>query len=102
MKGAAKLGQRLVRLERINIPTLVVVAERDEFIPPANSEPLPGLLGSDDVEVLRVPGGHAGALMGSAARRVTMPGVVDWLERHRFPREATVQDGVSERCPRTA
>ena len=84
-KDAAKLGQRLVRLQRINIPTLVVVAERDEFIPPANSEPLRGLLGSDDVEVLRVPGGHAGALMGSAAKRVTMPGVVDWLARHSVP-----------------
>jgi polyhydroxyalkanoate synthase len=43
---------------------------------------LPDLLGSDDVEVLRVPGGHAGALMGSAARRVTMPRVMDWLKRH--------------------
>jgi polyhydroxyalkanoate synthase len=80
--GTAELGGVPVRLEAIKAPTILVVAERDEFVPPANSEPLARLLGSDDIEVLRVPGGHAGALMGSAARRMTVPGVVDWLKRH--------------------
>ena len=36
-----ELGGRAVRLATITVPTLVVVAERDEFVPPANSEPLP-------------------------------------------------------------
>lgn len=80
--GTAELGGRPVGLDTVTAPTLLVVAERDEFVPPANSEPLTSLLGSDDIEVLRVPGGHAGALMGSAARRLTLPGVVDWLQRH--------------------
>jgi len=66
----------------VRVPTLIVVADRDEFVPPENSRALVGLLGSDDIEVLEVPGGHAGALMGSGARRVTMPGVLAWLERH--------------------
>lgn len=82
MSRTAELGGRPVRLESITIPTMLVVAERDEFVPPANSEPLTVLLGSDDIEVLRVPGGHAGSLMGSTARRMTVPGVVDWLVRH--------------------
>jgi polyhydroxyalkanoate synthase len=43
------------------------------------------MLGSKDVEVLRVPAGHAGALMGSAATKVTMPGVIEWLERRGQP-----------------
>ncbi len=83
--GTAELGGRPVRLDTITAPTIMVVAERDEFVPPANSEPLARLLGSDDIEVLRVPGGHAGALMGSAARRMTLPGVVEWLKRHSLP-----------------
>ena len=62
--GDARLGGRAVRLANSRCPTLVVVAEKDEFVPPASAEALPDLLGSDDVEVLRVPGGHAGALMG--------------------------------------
>jgi polyhydroxyalkanoate synthase len=85
MAGAARLGGRRVELGDVTAPTLVVVAERDEFVPPASSAPLPDLLGSEEVEVLRVPGGHAGALMGSAARKLTMPAVVDWLERHSTP-----------------
>ena len=85
MTGTAELDGRAVRLETIKAPTIMVVAERDEFVPPANSEPLASLLGSDDIEVLRVPGGHAGALMGSAARRVTMPTVTEWLKRHSLP-----------------
>jgi polyhydroxyalkanoate synthase len=85
MTESARLGGRPVRLEEVTLPTLIVIAERDELVPPASSEPLPAMLGSEDVEVLRVPAGHAGALMGSAARRVTMPGVADWLERHATP-----------------
>jgi polyhydroxyalkanoate synthase len=85
MTGSGELGGRPVSLDRVTIPTLIVVAEKDEFVPPACSEPLPGLLGSDDVEVLRVPGGHAGALMGSASRKKTMPVVVDWLKGHSTP-----------------
>lgn len=84
-KGSAQLADRPVDLEAIDVPVLIIIAERDEFVPPLNSEPLAALLGSLDIEVLRVPGGHAGALMGSAARKITMPGVTDWLLRHSVP-----------------
>ena len=83
--GTAQLAGRAVRLDTVTVPALLIVAEHDEFIPPANAEPLAGLLGSEDVEVVRVPGGHAGALMGSAARRVTVPAVVEWLGRRSEP-----------------
>ncbi|MCZ4588237.1 alpha/beta fold hydrolase [Rhodococcus opacus] len=82
VNGGAELAGRPVDLHSITIPLLMIIAEKDEFVPPANSEPLAELVGSDDVEILRIPGGHAGALMGSAARKKTMPGVVDWLRRH--------------------
>lgn len=85
MTDSAQLGARPVRLRTITTPTLVIVAERDEFVPPASSEALAERLGGDDVEILRVPGGHAGALMGSVARKRTMPGVLAWLERHSTP-----------------
>ena len=67
------------------LPTLLVVADRDEMVPPANSEPIPAMLGSKDVEVLRVSAGHAGALMGSPAAKVTMPGVIAWLQNRVMP-----------------
>jgi polyhydroxyalkanoate synthase len=82
VQGTARLADRLVDLSSITMPTLMIVAERDEFVPPGHSAPLEHLIGADDLEVLRVPGGHAGALMGSIARRMTIPEVVDWLRRH--------------------
>ena len=85
MSGSARLGARPVRLESITAPTLIVIADRDDLVPPASSEPLLTMLGSDDIELLRVPGGHAGALMGSVARKQTMPQVSDWLARHSVP-----------------
>ena len=85
MTGTARLGGRAVALEDITAAALIIIAERDEFVPPRSSEPIAERLGSDDVETIRVPAGHAGALMGSAARRVTMPAVVDWLTRHSAP-----------------
>ncbi len=86
MKGSAHLGGRSVNLNNITVPTLIVIAERDNLVPPASSEPLATLLGARDLTLLRVPGGHAGALMGSVARGVTMPSVVDWLQVHSTPR----------------
>jgi polyhydroxyalkanoate synthase subunit PhaC len=83
--GTARLGGRAVLLEEVTTPTMLVVAEGDEFIPPENSGPLADRLGAEDIELLLVPGGHAGALMGSVAGRVTMPAVVSWLERHSEP-----------------
>ncbi len=97
--GRAELGGRPVRPETVTAPALVVIAERDEFVPPANSEPLVDLLGSTDVEILRVPGGHAGALMASAARRITMPRVVDWLKQHATESAAFGSTATHERSP---
>ena len=42
MKGAARLGGRARRARERHGADAVVVAERDEFVPPANSEPLAG------------------------------------------------------------
>lgn len=84
-QGTARLADHVVNLASITMPVLMIVAEHDEFVPPRHSAPLEHLLGTEDLEVLRVPGGHAGALMGSVARRVTIPEVVDWLRRHGDP-----------------
>jgi hypothetical protein len=40
------------------------------------------MLGSEDVEEVNVAAGHAGAFMGGAAMKVTVPAILDWLERH--------------------
>jgi polyhydroxyalkanoate synthase len=82
MTGTARVAGRPVRLDRITMPTLIVRADRDDIVPPGSSAPVKGMLGSDDVEQVDVAAGHAGAFMGRAAMKVTIPAIVDWLERH--------------------
>jgi polyhydroxyalkanoate synthase len=82
MKGTATISGRPVRLDRVTQPTLIIRADRDDIVPPACSAPLVGILGSDDVEEVNVAAGHAGAFMGRSAMKVTVPAMIDWLERH--------------------
>jgi polyhydroxyalkanoate synthase len=82
MKGTARIAGRPVDLGRIRQPTLIVRADRDDFVPPACSAPMASLLGSDEVEEVNVAAGHAGAFMGRASMKVTIPAMIDWLERH--------------------
>jgi polyhydroxyalkanoate synthase len=80
--GTARLGSRPVVLENVRIPTLTVVAERDDLVPIESSLPLRDLIGSSDYEELRVPAGHIGLVMGRKGNRVSIPGIIDWLSRH--------------------
>ena len=40
------------------------MAERDHIVPLAAAEPLPGLVGSQDAEELRLAAGHVGLVAG--------------------------------------
>jgi polyhydroxyalkanoate synthase len=78
--GELPLGGRRVRLADISAPVLNVMAEHDHMVPPVASEPLNHLVGSSDVEELRVQAGHVGLIVGRDAGRTTLPGIIDWLE----------------------
>jgi polyhydroxyalkanoate synthase len=80
--GTARVSGRPVRLDQIDIPLLHVVAEMDDFVPPACSDTLLDLIGSGDVEQTRVPAGHAGLIVGRQGAKVSIPAIIDWLKRH--------------------
>lgn len=82
MERSARVAGRRVRLDRITMPVLNVMAERDDLVPIENSLPLRDLLPAAEFEELRVPAGHVGLVMGRKGVQVTMPGIVDWLVRH--------------------
>ncbi|MEU2257807.1 alpha/beta fold hydrolase [Nocardia xishanensis] len=85
--GTARVSGRPVRLDRIDIPLLHVVAEMDDFVPPACSDTLLDLIGSEDIEQARVPAGHAGLLVGRQGAKVSIPAIIDWLKRHSATKE---------------
>ena len=82
MTGQARIAGRSARLEDIDIPTLIVTAQRDELVPPACSAPMRHLIGAEDLEVSEIPAGHIGLIMGRSGAHVSIPAIIDWLARH--------------------
>jgi polyhydroxyalkanoate synthase subunit PhaC len=82
MTGQLRVRGRPVSLKKISQPTLIILADRDDLVPPACSAPLAGRLGTEDVEIVGVPAGHTGAFMGRSSKTVTVPALVGWLMRH--------------------
>ena len=82
LDGTFRLGGRPVDLSSITMPFLSVVGEKDTIAPPATSDPLLGLVGSDDKHELRVPAGHVGLFVGRSAAKQCIPGMVEWMHAH--------------------
>jgi polyhydroxyalkanoate synthase len=84
--GRVPIGGRTVDLSDITVPFLNILGEKGHIVPPDAVGPLPSLVGSRDVEELRLPAGHAGVIVGRAAQRHNIPAMADWIARHAEPR----------------
>ena len=77
--GEHHVGGRHVDLGNIDCPILTIVAERDTICPPPAALALAEMSGSDDTQVLRVEGGHVGAVVGGAAKKHLYPTLAEWF-----------------------
>lgn len=84
-RNTMRLGGRAISLKDITCPFLNVIAEKDHLAPVDSARPLTGATGSTDVEELLLPAGHVGLFVGRAARKITLPKVIDWIHRHSEP-----------------
>ncbi len=79
VKGEMPVGRHLVDLKNITCPVLNLMAEKDDLVPCAQSEPFNDLVGSSDRRAIKFRTGHIGLAVGSRAHRELWPEVVDWL-----------------------
>jgi polyhydroxyalkanoate synthase len=82
MTGVVPFGRGEVSLKDIEIPFLSVYCEQDTIVPAKATEPLVGLVGSDDASELRLQSGHVGLVAGRQSAKVARPQIVDWIRRH--------------------
>ena len=79
-EGTHRVAGKPVHLSAITCPTLVITASRDAICPPAAATALLDHVGASDKEVLEVPGGHVGAVVGSRAAKDMYPALIRWLQ----------------------
>ena len=80
-------GQHHVRGQRVDLsaivcPLLTIVTAADTICPPKAAVALGALVGSQVVEVLSVPGGHVGAVVGRRATGELYPAVAQFFADH--------------------
>jgi polyhydroxyalkanoate synthase subunit PhaC len=80
--GVVPFGRGEIHLKDITCPFLNALAEQDTITPAASSEPLTGLVGSQDATELRLESGHIGFVAGHEAAKVARPQICDWLRSH--------------------
>jgi polyhydroxyalkanoate synthase len=80
VRGEHYVRGKQVDLGAIECPVLTIVADSDAICPPAAATALNDGVGSTDKTVLRVPGGHVGAVVGSRASRELYPALGAWLK----------------------
>ncbi len=78
-KGHWHIGGLPILPERVTVPTLVVLPERDRIVPPESAEPLARAI--PGAETMRVRGGHVGMLLASRARTEVYAPLARWLMR---------------------
>jgi polyhydroxyalkanoate synthase len=81
INGEHYVGGVRVDLGAITCPVLTIVASRDSICPADAATALNDVCGSRDTEVLVVPGGHVGAVVGGRAARTMYPAAAAWLRQ---------------------
>jgi polyhydroxyalkanoate synthase len=102
MGGRMRLADRVVDLRDARAEVLVAMAERDNVVPTAATEPALELVGDPDRRhALRLPGGHVTFGTGKSAFRHTMPRLTEWITAHSDERpdteDAPCRSGASSR-----
>ncbi len=96
VKGTMTLRGEPVDLANIHASVLNVVANEDHIVPPEETENVMDLIGSQDKELLRIPGGHIGMMAGSAAVKRTWPLIEAWLDERSGPVGAAAGVGAGK------
>jgi polyhydroxyalkanoate synthase len=77
--GGIKVAAGSIDLRRIKAPLLLIAAEGDDLVSPESTIAARDHVGSSEVEVVTVPGGHVGLCISSQAHKKLWPRAAGWL-----------------------
>lgn len=79
VKGEFRLKKKLVKLENITCPVLLLTANSDHLVTPASTLGLIPHVGSKDVKSMSIHAGHIGLAVSSKAHRQFWPEATSWI-----------------------
>jgi polyhydroxyalkanoate synthase len=77
--GRWRIAGRPIRAEKLAMPSLVVVPDKDRIVPPASALPLAAAI--PEAKLIRGPAGHIGMVAGGNARSVLYWPLARWLRK---------------------
>ncbi len=77
--GRLNVAGRSADLAQIRVPVLSICAEHDHLVPYECSQPLLGMVSSEDTEEVKLKGGHVSVIAGPNAVRRMWPKLDSWL-----------------------
>src|SRR5262249_11459481 len=91
VRDAFTLSGEPVRLSNIDCPVMCVVFEHDGIVPWESAAVLLDRVSSKDKHLLKLPGGHVGAVVSRAAQKNLWPKMMAfWAERDADPKKTVV------------
>jgi polyhydroxyalkanoate synthase len=79
VRGALRLGNHRIELDRIDCPLLVLTAKNDHLVAPSSTEGILPHVRSRDVERMGIDAGHVGLVVGGKAHASFWPKATEWL-----------------------
>jgi polyhydroxyalkanoate synthase len=79
VKGELRLGDQLVKLEKITCPLLLLTARDDHLVIPESTEGIIPHVGSKDVKSMTINAGHVGLVVSSKAQKEFWPEATRWI-----------------------
>lgn len=78
-KGLLEMDDRQVDLNNIRAKHLSVAGRDDTIVPPRSAISILKFISNPDSEIVILPGGHVGVIIGDRALKTTWPRIGDWL-----------------------
>ena len=79
MKGEFTLHGKRVDLSRITCPVLAITFIHDHIVPLSNAAPLMDVIASKDSTLVKMSGGHVGAVVSRKASTKLWPQISEWF-----------------------
>jgi polyhydroxyalkanoate synthase len=79
MENKLMMRGQIVDVADIKANFLNVIADKDHIVPTCQSTSVMDRIGSDDKQLMAMPGGHIGMMAGSGARKRVWPQIDAWL-----------------------